>query len=179
MRWFGAVAAAAMLMAGGQAGAISYAFHYTASGSSGPQRASGRIDVAAVPDSDLGRVLAISGDVDGDTIAGTITNPAGTAPSYSRDRLFIYDNVVTPDAMRVTNPGLFFGSIGGFEYNLFADGARHILYRAVPGGGYAGNSDGVLTMDAVPEPATWAMTVTGFAAIGIVARRRRGRSVAC
>ncbi len=38
--------------------------------------------------------------------------------------------------------------------------------------------DGVSLQAAVPEPATWALLVTGFAMVGVAARRRKSASVA-
>ena len=173
------VLAIAALLAAGRAAAITYAFDYVAGDTWGPQHAWGRLEVADMPNAYGSRdVTAVTGEVDGDAITGIIANPNGAAPSYSADRMFIYDNVLSFDAMHVTNPGLFFASSAGFEYNLFSEWSRHVLYRARPGVVYAGNSHGTMTVTAVPEPATWALTVVGFCAVGAVARRRRGRTVA-
>jgi hypothetical protein len=49
------------------------------------------------------------------------------------------------------------------------------LYDATPPStqNYAGFDNGVLTISAVPEPATWSMLFLGVAMIGFAARQRR------
>jgi hypothetical protein len=41
------------------------------------------------------------------------------------------------------------------------------------GGGYAGTGYVSINFVAAPEPSTWAMTLTGFAGLGWLARLRR------
>jgi hypothetical protein len=63
--------------------------------------------------------------------------------------------------------------------------ASNDLFSLVSGhlhanGHYGGNTDTFLdyTIAAVPEPSSWALLIAGFGLTGLMARRRRPRSVA-
>ena len=59
-----------------------------------------------------------------------------------------------------------------FAFNFIADGTSNtISFGEINGPSYIGLDD--VNIAAVPEPATWAMMILGFAAIGFVACRRR------
>lgn len=61
-----------------------------------------------------------------------------------------------------------------FAFNFIADGTSNtISFGELNGPSYIGLDD--VNITAVPEPATWAMMILGFAAIGVVAYRRRSR----
>ena len=130
-------------------------------------------------------VLALGGDVDGDTITGLsgVASTPGTA--YSADGRFIYDNILFTSAPAVDYWGLLFTTASGTEYNLFSDSPTVFeLYSAV-GGNFSDHSLGTFTLatrnlpplnataGAVPETSTWAMMLVGFGAMGAILRRRR------
>ena len=63
---------------------------------------------------------------------------------------------------------IFGGLIAPTGLQIGADGAFYVTqFSASPGVGQ------VLRIAAVPEPASWAMMILGFGAIGMAARRRR------
>ncbi len=131
-------------------------------------------------------VLSISGTAGGDTITGLVLNPNQPNTSTSADGLYFYDNNFWPASdPSLSNPGLLF-TAGVNEYNLFSDGAGvYQLYRAIPNGS-GGNqwqnvSTGTFTVNSVsspaPEPASWAMMLGGFGAIGGALRRRQAANL--
>lgn len=136
-------------------------------------------------------VTGLTGDVNGDAVTGLIANPNQPLWSYSADGMFMIDNVFFQTAPHVSWYGLFFAGASGNEYNLFSDNAStYELYRAQSGVGYLANSTGTLTalaaaaarpdngdfLGGVPEPATWALMILGFGAVGAQLRRRRRQS---
>jgi hypothetical protein len=139
-------------------------------------------------------ITGIGGNVDGDTITVLVANPnkANASASFSADGQFIFDNIIWPTgAPQLSNPGILFMGKSGHEYNIFSDDAVHYeLYKATPFGGYNANSRGTISVTApsppafdlrspgVPEPASWALMILGFGAVGAVLRQRRGRLVA-
>ena len=72
-----------------------------------------------------------------------------------------------------TNPLLSF---------FFSNNVETYTFACPPNGDCTGNnqdgffSGGTVTISAVPEPATWAMMILGFAGIGFLAYRRKTRS---
>ncbi len=172
-----AASVAALSLSAMPSQAAVYLFNYVSSGGN-PFAASGSFTTSDVLNgAGAYDVLSISGNVDGDLITSLIGNPAQPNPSLSADGLFIYDNNYFPGPQHVSNPGLFFASAAGYEYNLFSDNATtYELYRATPGVGYVNNSIGTLTVSsAIPEPATWALMITGFGMMGLALRRRRAQ----
>jgi hypothetical protein len=142
-------------------------------------------------------VLSVKGNVGSDAIASLINNPNKPTQATSSDGLFYYDNVVwTGAAQKLSNPGILFLGASGNEYNLFSDSpTQYELYRAVTDGRsgyYAAHSVGTISMaqtfggnqnferltNAVPEPASWALMILGFGAVGAALRQRRGRLAA-
>jgi len=103
------------------------------------------------------------------TTALTGVLPLGTQSLWTFDNLFSagsnplsFDGIVLTSA----NPN--------FLYNLFASGGNTFLSTTDPDGSFYANVDlGVLTVGAIPEPATWAMMLVGFFGIAVVATRRR------
>jgi hypothetical protein len=183
---FAAGLSAAIVLCAGPAQAATWLLDYTATDGGQPTQASVTVELAdglnAVGGYD---VTGVSGQVDGDAITGLIANPGQPFPSYSADGWFIFDNVVWPGGAPVlSNPGLFFTGASGDEYNLFSDDAStYELYDARAGVGYVAHSAGTITagdgpgLDAVgvPEPTGWTMMILGFAGVGAILRRRRGR----
>jgi hypothetical protein len=187
----GLAAGLALAVAGVQAHATTWLVTYTAF-SGAPASAQLTVDVADAVNAVGGHdVLGVKGDVDGDAVTGVIVNPNQPFQWWTPDGLFIVDNVVYPTAPFFSNPGLFFAGASGNEYNLFSDNAStYELYRAQSGVGYLASSVGTVAMVeapkgplaapdsltssvGVPEPASWALMIAGFGAVGAALRRRR------
>lgn len=100
----------------------------------------------------------------GDTLFGTYVGEA------------VWDaGVVTgsEDLTVLGGTGRFLGATG----QLFSRGT--LSFGAVDGrpvGIFEGTVEGRLDAPAIPEPASWAMMIAGFGAVGCCARRRRGSS---
>lgn len=186
---FAAGVVAALAISGGAAQASTWVIDYTAN-NVGDTPYSAVVDPVA---SDVLNavngydVLSVSGNVDGDAIDHLINNPNQPTQATSPDGLFYFDNVVWPGAaQQLSNPGILFTGVSGTEYNLFADDATHYeLYTAV-NGAWSNHSYGTIGMVqtfsqnnidrdslGVPEPASWALMIFGFGAVGAVLRRRR------
>lgn len=179
---------AAMALAAGRAQAATWIVTYVSAGGA-PLVASLTVQTADTLDAVGGfDITGVTGAVDGDAVTGLILNPGQPFAHLSADGLFIYDNVLFPAGAPVfSNPGLFFSGASGSEYNLFSDNAStYELYRARTGTGYLAHSRGAVTLaraslistfgaggGAVPEPATWALTILGLGAVGAAMRRRR------
>ncbi len=112
---------------------------------------------------------------DGDTLLGTIT-PADIKASIGNCPSAYCGN---PDAP-------FTGGNAGEPYaflNVYFTGGDtydRIRFYQVGGGGYESDNHTVgyfLETGGVPEPATWAMLITGFGLVGFAARRRRNIAV--
>jgi hypothetical protein len=94
------------------------------------------------------------------TLVDSVTYPSGTTPGVSRNR--------PVDATgSATNAQFVYSATGDGYGSTYASGAQSDL--ANPG-------RFPVQTAAVPEPATWAMMIGGFALIGL--RARRGRKVA-
>ena len=75
-----------------------------------------------------------------------------------------------------TNTGMFQGSNGlGTVTGPWSETVR---YRLTFTGGNGSNFNGTANLTAVPEPATWAMMMLGFGALGAMIRRRNTRTSA-
>lgn len=116
-------------------------------------------------------------------VANGVPGPDGTAPGFSYDDLF-YPNGSPQTATSYPFSGgvldiygLIFTLANGDAVNLWSNGN-------VPGAGLnygVGVTNGTDVLDyqspvsltAVPEPATWAMMLVGFAAAGFTLRRRK------
>jgi len=97
------------------------------------------------------------------------------------------DNLLYPTAAPYVDfGGVSFTTNGGGDYNFGLGGSGPlglILNSSVfnPGGypvSAPGSVDISLNVAAVPEPATWAMMLMGFAGLGAAVRSRRGQAVA-
>ena len=61
-----------------------------------------------------------------------------------------------------------------FAFNFIADGTSNTInFSEVNGPSYIGLDD--VSVTAVPEPATWAMMILGFAGVGLMAYRRKSK----
>lgn len=113
--------------------------------------------------------------VDYDSLA-TFSVTTATNPASSVTLL----NVLTGQMVNL-DPNTYGGSAGsstgsGFSLNLNANLAANTWYRFVYSADMTKVADisGTASFDsAVPEPATWAMMLLGFAGIGMSLRRRR------
>ena len=124
-------------------------------------------------------------------LAGDGFVPGGTAdsdPFYNLTLEFASGNTLTGVYTPTTNT--FVGgssyTFEGSTYSLAEFSFRRNLgnsvsqYTAVPGGDgndYSGNFRIVAALGAVPEPATWALMILGFGAIGGAMRRKTKASV--
>ena len=179
---------AALALTAGRAEAATWIVTYISAGGA-PFSASLTVQTTDTVDAVGGfDITGVTGAVDGDAVTGLILNPGQPFARLSADGLFIYDNVLFPTGAPVfSNPGLFFSGASGSEYNLFSDNAStYELYRARSGTGYLAHSRGAVTLaraslistlgaggGAVPEPASWALTIVGLGAVGAAMRRRR------
>ncbi|MBC7285379.1 FxDxF family PEP-CTERM protein [Hoeflea sp.] len=76
----------------------------------------------------------------------------------------------------ITNTGFF--ESGGLANVPIAFGVQNVLsvtYLSRGAGAYSGNLS--FSPSAVPEPASWAMMLLGFGAVGSIVRRRRNQTV--
>jgi hypothetical protein len=110
-------------------------------------------------------VTSISGTVGGDTIAGLISN-------------FFGDNLLFPNnngTSLLDTQGISFNDVLGNDYNIFGFFAPG---QVTSGNAYGqrapqGFGVGTFAISAVPEPATWAMMLLGFAGLGFAFRQTR------
>lgn len=126
-------------------------------------------------------VESISGSVDwlggSAAISGLVNNPS--QPWADDNGTWIYDNVVFPAAPFLDNPGVLFAA-GAYDYNVYAVGSTYYLSTNNPVGVYNPGEAILRGNDppAVPEPATWAMMLVGFAGLGFGGYRATRKSAA-
>jgi hypothetical protein len=123
-------------------------------------------------------VTAISGQISGltDQTIGPVTpNPNFSAPAYSPDGTFIYNNLYYPSGMAFDIDGVLFTTAqdpGGY-WNLWGNSSgRYSLWESADSYKYPIQESGSLSVAAVPELSTWAMLGMGFAGLGVAARGR-------
>ena len=137
------------------------------------------------PDATGNLVTAISGTIDGVTVDHFYPNP--NAPGSATDYTFEYDDELLSGTGPLLNGYGLLVSAGGMEFNLFGagqydannDGHLVNVYGllatpvATPYPAPSAESLGFVTLSAAPEPASWAMMVSGFGLAGAAMRRRR------
>lgn len=122
--------------------------------------------------------------------------PDGTISSFIDGFTNISDIAIGKDGtlyvLEFDRNGLSTGGPGGALIKVAADGTRTTLFTTgliaptsvaigddgafyVSNFGVAEGGGQVLRIAAIPEPASWAMLITGFAAVGVAARRRHVR----
>ena len=117
--------------------------------------------------------------------AQTITGITGTFNGSSITSLiaglFGSNNIYyTSGPSFVDGSGLGFGTAAGNSVNLFyqSSASSYRINTLNPfGSTFVSASSSQVAAAAVPEPATWAMMLVGFAGIGLAARRRSRRTV--
>jgi len=123
-------------------------------------------------------IVGVTGTVDGNAVDTLYPNPNSPSPDSTQFDHYIFDNQFGPGA-RISENGILIGS-GSMLYNIGYLGPNdtfpdyYILSSAVgaPGSSILG-SFGHASLAAVPEPASWAMMLTGFGLAGMAMRRRR------
>jgi hypothetical protein len=122
-------------------------------------------------------VVSGGGVVNGPSANDTLTlfpNPTPGVKNTSPDGHWNYDDVVPVDFF-----GLLFTGVTNPFYNVFANGGGGSIGISFADGQTYNNNNaiiGQLSVTAVPEPATWAMTVLGVGMIGAGLRLSRRKS---
>lgn len=124
------------------------------------------ITTAGDASSGMSLITALSGTYNGNSI--TLLAP-GTYPDFVSPQ---NDNLFTTASPFFDLSGLGF-SAGGFNYNLYAVGPALAFCTNQGGNTCQGGLEFSVTSPAVPEPATWAMMLLGFVAVGYSLRRKR------
>jgi MYXO-CTERM domain-containing protein len=134
--------------------------------------------------STAGQVTGVSGVISGltnQTISAVIPNPNFSSPAYSPDGSFIYNNVYHPTGIAFDIDGLLFVTAqnpAGY-WNLWGNSpGNYSLWESAGSYNYPIEESGNLSVTAAPELSTWAMLALGFAALGVVGRRRRAPRLA-
>ena len=116
------------------------------------------------------------------TIASVTNNFANAASQISNFTGSVFRIVGTiggGDDVRVIGPVAATANCGancqGFGGSAVVAAGDYYLNLSGTGGGTAGYG-GTLSVAAVPEPATWAMMILGFAGVGFMAYRRRNQT---
>ena len=102
-------------------------------------------------------------DFGADLFRGTFTGgatPTGTAGISDTTWLFTI----------LSGTGRFAGASGIFDGTGISDATSRPTHVSI-------NFDGAVNAPAVPEPASWALMILGFAGIGLVTRRRGPRTL--
>jgi hypothetical protein len=164
-----AIAVASLIGGAVPAAAATFVLHYTATaGTILPTTADFRIvtsdDLNAIGGYDI---LSASGSVNGVAIDGLAPIDP---PGFRTDNVFFIGGPVFNDL------GLGWTS-GAATGNLWWKGGTYILGQYDPtissGPQFFNRTSGDLTVAAVPEPASWALLIIGFGALGSAQRRRR------
>ena len=114
----------------------------------------------------------LSGSFSGGTLLGTIGGSAGANFATGVNGTTI---IYTSDFLNFTPTALLDRSQSLTAVTpIFARAANGALrsFRAVAGGSFSSDPAPLPSANAVPEPATWAMLLVGFAMVGLSARRR-------
>ncbi len=163
---------ASALIASTPASAATFLLGFSGTGGAATNSASITITTSDIPNVfGTFNVLSAIGTVGSDVITGLINVSGTPTPTNTPDNLFNIDNAFKPSSPFVSLAGLYFGSATS-RYNLFSQNGNYELYQET-GGQYTSNSVGSLSVAAVPEPATWALLLLGFFAVGGAMRAQR------
>jgi len=156
---FKAALAATVALASSQVAAAEYVFDFTNSG----HTASGSLTTATAAPS---LVTGITGTADGQAITGLSSFASADNQLFATTPFFDFS-------------GLSFLA-NGVAYNVYGSGGLGYLFTSTeyPSGSAPDTAADLLSTNrvtlrsSVPEPATWAMMLMGFGAIGAAVRRR-------
>ena len=178
------VSALALCAMASSASAVTFLFSFT--GDASMNGASGTLDATANGD---GSYTATSGTVTTfGPVAGTgtgvlIANPSAPAAQNSPSGYFTYDDQLFPGQNPlINNNGLLF-SVNGHEINIFSNGpdngagSNYEIYSD-NGTFQTGNFALSPVEGGVPEPASWALMLTGFGLAGAAVRASRKHALA-
>jgi hypothetical protein len=191
--------AAALVAAGAFAASPASADTYDFSFLGANYSASGSFTTGAADTANDGgyNIIALTGTLTSANpflLQGDFSLSGGNAPDVttadwllSADGAFDYSNIYVPGSLSFAGGGFLAsgsGLNGAFELNIFnavasnypSCGASDCAAVFPDQGLYNPGDLGAVTITAVPEPATWAMMLLGFAAIGYMLRdSRRGQ----
>ncbi len=174
---FGALATALMLMTA-QAASAATTFSFSFASVAG----------ATNPFSATGQLFADDGTRDGDVTSYLITGAAGEVDLGAAGKRTINGVAIASDGSGGQTINAIASSDTGqqefqvlFTFANSNDFALFTLQTMLTNASLFIDNDEISApfeyqIDAVPEPATWAMLILGFAAIGVSLRRRRGLS---
>ncbi|HZV17793.1 MAG TPA: FxDxF family PEP-CTERM protein [Sphingobium sp.] len=108
---------------------------------------------------------------------GVGSGSLSTSFSSDSNKLIIDDLLINGVSYPLTSaPAGQAAEVGGIPITLGALNTIRVIGRSIGDGGtYSGTA--TFTASAVPEPATWAFMVAGFAALGAAIRRKRFTTV--
>ena len=141
--------------------------------------------VTAVPDAGNYDITGITGsgtsNGNGFNITGLVTDAGTVTPPNTGTTAggnWSYNDVIFPGPLHFDYNGVVFTADNGYLYNLFTQNTFNPSFDALlttdpNGGGVRNNNLGEGTISAVPEPATWAMMILGFASLGFMSYRRK------
>jgi hypothetical protein len=186
-------AAAALILTGAAsvASAATYDFTFT---QPGYEAASGTLTTSDTVNSVGGfDVTGVTGEIEGNSIAGLVANPNQPNPSTDPDQSqFTYDNVLFPtsSALVDTSGILIDVPIASFGGMSFPNGSSPYLISYNPGtadyelyANFGGGLEGAFALtpagaggspvSAAPEPSSWALMLLGVGSIGYAFRRAK------
>ena len=160
MRRFAPIASGLMALLATPASAATFLFSFTGTGQVG----SGTLTTNDITVPSRGftaqTITGITGTYNGSAIAGLV------AGLFGSDNLYYVTGLSFVDGS-----GLGFRTAAGNQVNLFYQDSAS-SYRVNTLNPFGSTFVSAASTPAVPEPATWAMMIAGFGAIGVALRRR-------
>ena len=132
-------------------------------------------------------IIGAAGQVDGLAITGLIAPGLSGVYFVSTNGRWNLDNVLFGSRPFMSNNGWGFTLAGGSEVNFWATAPNsQVVSNGIASGGnriqfatgpvYGSVYGGIISVTAVPEPASWAMLLSGFGLTGAIIRRRQSFS---